>query len=149
MSDLDIRIEAVAARPIAAARGQATPASLTTTIFELLDQVWPFLRRHKVPTGHNVVIYHDTVFNIEAGVEVFGPLPATEEPVLASQTPAGRAATTTHWGPYSELPQVAQAVLQWCAENGYRLAGTSWEVYGDWSDDPSRLRTDVFFLLEA
>jgi hypothetical protein len=23
----------------------------------------------------------------------------------------------------------------------------SWEVYGDWEDDPAKLRTDIYFLL--
>ena len=29
-----------------------------------------------------------------------------------------------------------------------RLAGVSWEVYGDWADDPGQRRTDIYFLLE-
>ena len=28
------------------------------------------------------------------------------------------------------------------------LAGPNWEVYGHWHDDPSQLRTDVFYLLQ-
>jgi hypothetical protein len=27
------------------------------------------------------------------------------------------------------------------------LAGRSWEIYGDWSDDPSRLETTAAYLL--
>jgi hypothetical protein len=26
-------------------------------------------------------------------------------------------------------------------------AGTSWDVYGDWEEDPAKRRTDVYFLL--
>jgi effector-binding domain-containing protein len=39
------------------------------------------------------------------------------------------------------------AIHQWVRENGRKLAGPSWEVYGDWSDDPAKLRTDIFCLL--
>ena len=27
------------------------------------------------------------------------------------------------------------------------LAGTSWEIYGDWNDDPTKLETLVVYLL--
>ena len=39
------------------------------------------------------------------------------------------------------------AVREWCAEQGHTLAGPNWEVYGDWTDNPAELRTDVFYLL--
>jgi effector-binding domain-containing protein len=39
----------------------------------------------------------------------------------------------------------------WCRDNGYTLAGPSWEIYGHWRDelhsDPSKIRTDVYYLL--
>jgi hypothetical protein len=42
-------------------------------------------------------------------------------------------------------------VKQWCRDHQHRLAGPSWEIYGhwqrDWDTDPSRIRTDVFWLL--
>jgi hypothetical protein len=41
------------------------------------------------------------------------------------------------------------ALEQWFRETGRRPAGVSWEVYGDWDDDPAKRRTDVYFLLEA
>jgi hypothetical protein len=30
---------------------------------------------------------------------------------------------------------------------GAELAGPTWEEYGDWNDDPSQLRTDVFVVV--
>jgi hypothetical protein len=38
------------------------------------------------------------------------------------------------------------AVEAWCATNG-RKSGATWEVYGDWDDDPTKRRTDIYFLL--
>ena len=42
-------------------------------------------------------------------------------------------------------------VRQWCRASNYRLAGPSWEIYGhwqrEWNDDPSQIRTDVYYLL--
>jgi hypothetical protein len=31
---------------------------------------------------------------------------------------------------------------------GREIALPFWEVYGDWSDDPAKLRTDVLYLLK-
>ena len=43
------------------------------------------------------------------------------------------------------------AVRQWCATNNHRPAGPNWEIYGhsqpEWIADPSRIRTDVYYLL--
>lgn len=48
-------------------------------------------------------------------------------------------------GPYSDLPH--GALRQWCEDNGHKIARPSWELYGDWSDDPAELRTDLYYLL--
>ena len=71
--------------------------------------------------------------------------------VVGSATPGGLVAAATHFGPYSGLGGAHDAVRQWCAANHRQLAGPSWEIYGHWEEawnaDPSRIRTDVFYLL--
>jgi hypothetical protein len=32
--------------------------------------------------------------------------------------------------------------------NNRHFAGKSWEIYGDWSDDPSKLETTIMYLLK-
>ena len=39
------------------------------------------------------------------------------------------------------------ALQRWCAASGRQQTGTSWEVYGDWADDPKQRRTDIYLLL--
>jgi len=51
-------------------------------------------------------------------------------------------------GLYQKLSEAHTAVRRWCAEHGYALAGPNWEIYGDWTDNPAELRTDVFYLLQ-
>jgi effector-binding domain-containing protein len=85
---------------------------------------------------------------IEAGVEILSAFDETEL-VRHSATPAGEAATTTHWGDYSQMRPAYQALEDWSRETGRTFAGVSWEVYGHWSDDPAKLRTDIYFLLQA
>jgi effector-binding domain-containing protein len=84
--------------------------------------------------------------SVEVGVQIVKPFEDTAT-VVCSATPGGRAATTAHYGEYSKLGPAHEAVMAWCKQQGERLAGPFWEVYGDWSDDPATLRTDVFYLL--
>ncbi len=108
--------------------------------------VWPVLRGQHVRTGHNVVVYYGGLEHIEAGVEVFGDFSDAGD-VRHSQTPAGPAVTTAHWGEYSEMAGAYAALQRWCKENGRQQTGTSWEVYGDWAEDPQQRRTDIYLEL--
>ena len=143
----DVEVVEVEARKLASVRGHAPLDNLAPTIMALMDVVWGFIRSHNVTgTGHNVIRYDATGLT-EVGVEVQEDVPGGTR-VVMSATPAGRAATTVHWGSYDGVKDASAAVVAWCNANGHALAGESWEVYGDWSDDPEKVRTDVFFLLE-
>ena len=144
--EYEVTLEDVLPRQLAAVRGGASRADLGPTILKLLDRVWPVLRGQHVKTGHNVVMYFGGLAHIEAGVEVFGDFVDAGD-VRHSQTPAGQAVTTAHWGEYSEMAGAYAALAQWCAANGRHQTGTSWEVYGDWADDPEERRTDIYLLL--
>ncbi len=99
--------------------------------------------------GDNVAIYWDEAGggSVEVGVQVTRPFEPTKE-VVCSATPGGTVARTAHFGPYDQLGPAHQAVRDWCKLNGREIAMPFWEVYGDWNDDPSKLRTDVFYLLK-
>lgn len=144
--EYEIRVEDASPRQLAVARGAASRADLGRTILKLLDTVWPVLRGQHVRTGNNVVMYFGGLGHIEAGVEVFGEFIDIGD-VRHSQTPAGPAVTTAHWGEYSEMAGAYAALERWCAANGRRQTGTSWEIYGDWADDPRQRRTDIYLLL--
>jgi effector-binding domain-containing protein len=146
-SPYEIKIVQVEPRRLAAVSASAPFDNLAPTIMALMDVIWGFIRSRNITgTGHNVIKY-DTHGLTEVGVQVDEDVPGGTR-VVMSATPAGRAATTVHWGSYDGLKDASQAIVAWCAANGHALAGESWEVYGDWSDDPEKVRTDVFFLLE-
>jgi effector-binding domain-containing protein len=145
--EYEVRVIEVESRRLASVKAHAPFTNLAPTIMASMDVVWGFVGSHNVTdTGHNVIRY-DASGLTEVGVEVTRDVPGGTRVVMSS-TPAGRAATTVHWGNYDGLKDASTAVVDWCAANGHRLSGESWEVYGDWSDDPAKLRTDVFFLLE-
>src|SRR5437016_2182652 len=144
--EYEIRVVDDQPRQLAAMRGATSRAELPRTILKLLDTVWPVLRGQHVKTGHNVVMYFGGLAHIEAGVEVFSDFVDVGD-VRHSQTPAGPAVTTAHWGDYSEMAGAYAALERWCAANRRWQTGTSWEVYGDWADDPRQRRTDIYLLL--
>jgi effector-binding domain-containing protein len=115
--------------------------------------VWRALKSHGVAgAGRHVALYLDDEINLEVGVEMAGAFAGRDE-VIASALPAGRLATTVHMGPYQKLHFAHRAILDWGTRNGHALAGPNWEIYGHWDEawntDPSRIRTDVFYLLAA
>jgi effector-binding domain-containing protein len=113
--------------------------------------VYTFLKAARIkPSGHNVCLYRnvsDGDVELEAGVQV----PAAFEsagPIACSSTPAGRAARALHVGDYAKLGAAWDAVIAWCKERGlFRPGEVGWELYGDWSDDPAKLTTEVFILV--
>jgi len=150
---LDVRLERVKSLPLAVVRRRASLAELGTVIPAACGTVWNVVRDLKVPgAGRHVCVYLDDEFNLEIGVELKSPFAGHGE-VVGSATPAGTVATATHFGPYPGLPEVHRAIRQWCADHGHTMAGPNWDLYGHWeqawSDDPSQIRTDVFYLLKA
>jgi effector-binding domain-containing protein len=149
----EVTLETVAAQPFAAVRRRVLIGEIASAWKPALDQVWAFLRRHPAlhAGGHNVFLYRhparrEDPMEVDFGVQVVRAFPGEGE-VIASETPAGEVATALHVGPYTELAKAHTAIHAWRAANGRDFAGHSWEVYGDWSDDPARLETRVFYLL--
>jgi effector-binding domain-containing protein len=113
--------------------------------------VWNQVRAQQAKGGRHVALYWDSSIRLEVGVELDGPF-IEQADVVLSATPAGDVATTTHFGPYGNLASAHDAVHRWVRDNQRQLAGPSWEIYGhwlpEWNSDPSKIRTDVFYLLE-
>ena len=136
-------------QPLAVVRGRIKWADVPAAMFPMMDKVWAFIRsRELTGHGHNVWLYRDRGdggLDIEIGVQLDAAFDANTD-VVASTTPAGLAAHTFHYGEYEQLPRVHGELVSWCREQGHRLIGVSWEVYGDWHDDAARRRTDVYHL---
>lgn len=136
--------------PLAVLQRQARRSDLSRIVPECCGVVWNAMRSQQIPAGRHVAIYWNGDIRLEVGVEIFGPF-AGHGDVVRSATPAGRVASTIHLGPYQELGAAHDAIQRWCTAHKHRPAGPSWEIYGhwqrEWNDDPSQIRTDVFYLL--
>ncbi|MFY9933063.1 MAG: GyrI-like domain-containing protein [Streptosporangiaceae bacterium] len=114
---------------------------------QLLGEVWECLRAGGIDGDcRNIMLYLDSVPNVEVGALLARPCPLTGR-VVASALPAGTAAMTVHRGPFGEVGAAHDAVAGWCAAHGHRPAGPRWEIYGPHDDDPARQWTQVFWLL--
>ena len=147
-----IRLEQFPGKPLAVVRRQASMQRLGAVIPQACGLVWSALRAAKVRgAGRHVAVYLDSVMNLEIGVEMDAPFAVAGE-VIASALPAGEVAITTHFGPYQQLREAHEAIHRWCEVNGREPIRPCWEIYGHWLDewnkDPSKIRTDVYYLLQ-
>jgi effector-binding domain-containing protein len=139
---------------LAAVRRHVAIAGLGTAWKPALDQVWKFLRTQPGlrTDGHNVFLYHhparrDQPMDIDFGVEVSRGFETAGE-VYARESPAGQVAVAIHLGAYDRMKETHDTIHAWAVANNRAFAGKSWEIYGDWSDDPSKLETTIVYLLK-
>jgi hypothetical protein len=150
---IDVTVKPVVSRRLAAVQCQVEPGAVASAWRPALDQVWAFLREHPGlrTDGHNVFLYRHPSRRgesmvVDFGVEVsrsFTPSGAVHE----TTTPAGDAAIALHHGAYGSLHVTHEAIHEWARLNRRTFGGLSWEIYGDWSNDPSQLETTVVYLL--
>ena len=138
--------------PTAVIRGRVLPQELSKFVPAGCGEVWSFIRSAGLRRpGRHIALYFDTQGTVEVGAEVSEPFVSNDR-VHCSQLPVGRVATTTHFGPYARLSEAHAEIRQWCTDHGHRRSDVCWEIYGHWDEswnaDPSKIRTDVFHLLE-
>jgi effector-binding domain-containing protein len=140
-------------RTIAAVRARVPMGRVPEVFGRYLDEVYQAAKAGLVQLdGQNVFLYdwraeRPNELDVAFGVGITAPFNRAGA-VEAVTIPVGEVATTTHWGSYAGLRSAHAAITDWCTANGRRKSGRSWEVYGHWTADESRLRTDVFYLLE-
>lgn len=150
-----VSLQVVPTKKIAAVRRQVRLGGVSSVWRAALDLVWEYLRIHPGlrTDGHNVFLYQhperrDALMDVDFGVEVTRSFERSGE-VHETDTPAGEAAVATHIGTYDRLSETHNAVHAWAAANSRTFAGYSMEIYGDWSNDPSKLETTVVYFLQG
>src|SRR6266436_1064209 len=149
-----VSVQFVQPRKLAAVRRHVAIGGVGSIWRPALDQVWKFLgsKPGLRTDGHNVFLYHhpphrNAPMNVDFGVEVTRRFETSGE-VYATETPAGEAATAVHIGGYDRLNEAHDAIHAWAGAHQRVFAGQSWEIYGDWSDDLSKVETTVVYLLK-
>jgi effector-binding domain-containing protein len=150
VTQLVVQLQQLQSVPLAVIRRRINASELSRVVPECCGLVWETVKAQQTRAGRHVAIYWDSSIRLEVGVELLGPFVEQGE-VVRSATPAGAAALTTHFGHYGGLGAAHDAIRQWCTANHHTLAGPNWEIYGhwqpEWNNDPSQIRTDVYYQL--
>jgi effector-binding domain-containing protein len=99
--------------------------------------------------GHNFIMYRDdTTEGITMTVGVLDRQPGGADPeVKPAHIPGGRVMTGTHWGDYGKMKTTYDAIEAEITARGLKALPKSLEIYGDWYDDPAKVRTDIYVYL--
>ena len=135
---------------LAVTDAQTKQAEIPSRIPPMFDIVYAWLRDSGAKqAGHNYVVYDRfgaDGMRMRVGFPVSKAFDDTAQ-VKCLRLTGGRAAHTTVVGPYTGISAAHMELNAWCAQHKHALAGMSWEVYGDWVDDQSKLVTDIYFRL--
>jgi hypothetical protein len=148
----DVRLERFdAPRPLAVVRRRAGMKDLSTVIPQACGEIFSLAKAQRPGGVHRMVaIYLNDKIDLEIGVELDSPI-ADGGGLFSSALPAGPVAHAVHLGPYQDLKRTHEAIHEWCDANGYEPLRPCWEIYGhwlkEWDNDPSKIRTDVYYLL--
>ena len=122
-------------------------SEIPARIRKMYDVVYGWLRDAPVrQAGHNYALYDQCTprsLRVRVGFPVSAQFADTNL-VKCVQLAPGRAAHAVHVGPYADLHRTYAALHAWCSGRELTLTGESWEVYGDWTDDSSKLETELF-----
>jgi effector-binding domain-containing protein len=125
-------------------------SEISARIRGMFDITYSWLRSADVrQVGHNYALYDECrkqSLRVRVGFPVSGPFPDTEL-VKCVEFEPGWAAHATHNGSYGNLHVTYRLLTEWCLQERFSLNGESWEIYGDWNDDPSKLKTDQYLGL--
>ncbi|TXH31621.1 MAG: AraC family transcriptional regulator [Actinobacteria bacterium] len=145
----DITVESRTPQPAAVIRARVTRDEIADLLNSAFPEIFGVLQVQAVPiAGPPFARYGmgEEAFDVTAGF----PVAAAVEPegrVEMGGLPGGEVATTLHVGSYEGLAGAFDAVTEWVAANGRRIAGDPWESYLD-GPEVSEPRTMVCFPLE-
>jgi effector-binding domain-containing protein len=117
----------------------------------MFDVIYSWLRAAPVTqTGNNYALYDigsGPNLLVRVGFPVSAAFADTEDIRCFTLAP-GNAAHAVHTGPYSGLHHTYAVLQAWCKQEKLQLASQSWELYGDWQKDESKLETGIYLRLQ-
>lgn len=99
--------------------------------------------------GHNFILYgNEAKEGATLTVGVLDRQPGGADPdVRAAHVPGGRVITAPHMGDYAKMKGTYDVLHAEVKDKGLRRIPMSLEIYGDWDDDPAKVRTDLYLYL--
>jgi predicted transcriptional regulator YdeE len=117
------------------------------TAFKLMDKMWQTVKsnalKHK---GLNIWVYEQND-NVFAGVELYDN-PNHDTGLQQKNITLVRYAWYKHVGPYHLLKQTGQNMINALKDRGFETKLPTVEIYGHWTNDESKLETEVLLCLK-
>ncbi len=149
----DIQVRLLGPQTMLSLRQAIRPSELARFIADALKTTHDFLaHRGGAPAGPPFTIYHavsDQQMVVEVGIPTATLLEAADG-LGAGDLYAGRAAMTTHVGPYDTLTDAYRALNEWIVQHGEQAAGSPWESYvtDPAGLPPEQVRTNVYWPIK-
>lgn len=151
-----IEVVNLAGQPLAVIREHAGFPAFMKFIGPHLGEAFQYAKsRPELRTnGRMIIVYRNETmkFHEPEGIELeFGTQVETafegNGRVVSSILPACRAVHGVHLGPYDRMGETHEAVWKWAQANGHPLTGLNWELYDHPTEDPAKLRTDIYHVI--
>ena len=149
-TDTECSIAEVNAIVLAVSEIELAQTDIPAKINRQFDIVYQWIKQAPVQqAGHNYALY-DRFSNhgmrMRTGFPVSDRFTGTDL-VSCLELPAMRTAHARHRGSYARLGETHRALNAWCDSRKLQRKPLSWEVYGDWFDDESKLVTDIYIQI--
>ena len=126
--------------------GVATTREWGKTGFDLMNRMWKEVKSHDLPNkGINVWAYEpgDAMF---AGVELIAPPPAGSK-LEHKEIALPKYVYFKHLGSYATIKDSGSRLVEELKRAGIRTRLPYLEIYGHWTEDESKLETELLWAL--
>jgi AraC family transcriptional regulator len=149
----EISVKEVEAQPTLVIKGKVNIARAGEAIGEILGKIGQHLEKNKIhPTGApftRTFGFENGILDFESGF----PVPvgtAGHGPILATELPKTKVATTIHIGSQDKSEEAYAALHVWMKKNKTSETGAPWEVYltDPATTEASNSKMEIFFPVQ-
>ena len=127
--------------------GTAVNNDYVGTAFKLMDKMWQIVKSNNIKNkGMNIWVYEQNE-KVFAGVEL-DDIPDDKNGLEQKNITATKYAYYKHIGPYSLIKQVGQNMGDELRSKGFETVFPYIEIYGHWTDDETKLETELIMCLK-
>lgn len=127
--------------------GTAENKNYTGLAFKLMDKMWQTVRSNNLKNkGLNVIVYDDNE-KVFAGVEL-NEIPEQSTGLERKSITLNKYAYYKHIGPYNQIKNAGQSMRNELNEKGIETCLPYIEIYGHWTNDESKLETELLMCVK-
>ena len=118
----------------------------TGTAFKLMDRMWKIVKTNNIKNkGLNIWVYEND-HQVFAGVEL-EDIPTHDTGLEQKVVVLPKYAYYKHIGPYHLIKQAGQNMTEELQRKGYATTLPYIEIYGHWTNDESKLETELLMAV--